>query len=195
MYLHPPSKFKIYNDISVRVVSSLLAQRARADQNLLSRPISGPNSKIDSIFYIFQTGRLFICLFVCLFFVPFKNFSLKWRRHHCRWRAANFDQCSALMAIEQLGFFNVPHLLWHALPFIMHCHLRWPVTLTPVAERLAVSCHYLYLWLRSVERRSPACEVTLVKDIPFQCQNRTVVYLIITFFNVFLSTYRACIEP
>ena len=68
MYLHPPSKFKIYNDISVRVVSSLLAQRARADQNLLSRPISGPKSKIDSIFYISQTGRLFVCcLFVCLF--------------------------------------------------------------------------------------------------------------------------------
>jgi hypothetical protein len=24
------------------------------------------------------------------FYIPFKNFSLIWRRHHCRWRAAKF---------------------------------------------------------------------------------------------------------
>jgi hypothetical protein len=24
------------------------------------------------------------------FYVPFKNFSLIWRRHHCQWRAAKF---------------------------------------------------------------------------------------------------------
>ena len=42
------------------------------------------------------------------FFVP-----LIWRRHHNRWRTANFDQCSAIMAIEQWGFFGVPQLLWH----------------------------------------------------------------------------------
>ena len=29
------------------------------------------------------------------FFVPLENFSLIWRRHHCRWRAENFDLCSA----------------------------------------------------------------------------------------------------
>ena len=41
-------------------------------------------------------------LFVCLqFFVPIKNFSLIWRRHHCRKGAANFELCSVLMAIEQ----------------------------------------------------------------------------------------------
>ena len=52
--------------------------------------------------------------FVCLkLFVQLENFSLIWRRHHCWWRAANFDLCSALMAIEQWGFFSVPHLLWH----------------------------------------------------------------------------------
>ena len=34
-------------------------------------------------------------LFVCL------NFSLIWRRHHCRKGAANFELCSVLMAIEQ----------------------------------------------------------------------------------------------
>ena len=63
-------------------------------------------------------------------FVPLENFSLMWRRHHYRWRAAHFDLYSALMAIEQWGFFSVPHLLWHGHPFIMvisedpwHSHL------------------------------------------------------------------------
>ena len=46
-------------------------------------------------------------------FVSLENFSLVWRRHHCWWRAANFDLCSALLAIEQWGFFSVLHLLWH----------------------------------------------------------------------------------
>ena len=75
-------------------------------------------------------------LFVCLF-VPLENFSLIWRRHHCRRRAANFDLCSALMAIEQWGFHNFPHPLRHG-PTVYNGHLRGPVTLTPVAERLAV---------------------------------------------------------
>ena len=75
---------------------------------------------------------------VCLeFFVPLKNFSLIWRHHHYQWRAANFDLCSALMAIEQWGFFNVPHLLRHG-PTVYNGHPWGPVTLTPVAECLAV---------------------------------------------------------
>ena len=54
--------------------------------------------------------NLYLCLYVCLFvgFRPTRDFSLI-----CPWRAANFDLCSALMAIEQWGFFCVPHLLWH----------------------------------------------------------------------------------
>ena len=47
------------------------------------------------------------------FYVPLKNISLIWRRHHCRWRAANLGLCSALRAFEQGGIFIVPHLLWH----------------------------------------------------------------------------------
>ena len=39
-----------------------------------------------------------------------RGFSLIWRRHHCQWRAANFELSSALMAIEQCGFFSVLHL-------------------------------------------------------------------------------------
>ena len=76
--------------------------------------------------------------FVCLWFiVPLQNFSLIWRRHHYRWRAANFDLCSALMAIEQLGFFSVLYLLWHGAS-VYNGHLWGPVTHTPIGKRLAV---------------------------------------------------------
>ena len=52
-------------------------------------------------------------------------------------RAANFDLCSALMVVEQWGFFSVPHLLWHEAS-VYNGHLRGPLTLTPIAERLTV---------------------------------------------------------
>ena len=54
--------------------------------------------------------RYIVCMW---FFVSVKNFSLIWRRHHCRWGAANFDLCSAFMTIEHWGFFSVPHFSWH----------------------------------------------------------------------------------
>ena len=77
-------------------------------------------------------------LFVWLeFFVPLEIFKLIWRRLHCRWKAANFDLCSALMAIKQWGHFSVPQLLWHETS-VYNGHLRGPITLTPIAERLAV---------------------------------------------------------
>ena len=41
------------------------------------------------------------------------------------------------MAIEQWGFLSVPHLLWHGAS-VYNGHLWGPVTLTPIAERLAV---------------------------------------------------------
>ena len=79
----------------------------------------------------------------CLeFFVPLENFSLIWGRHHFRWKAANFDLCSALMAIEQWWFFSVSHLLWHRAS-VYNGH-RGPMTLTPNAAWLALSCHYLF---------------------------------------------------
>ena len=83
-------------------------------------------------------GIKMVCLFVCLeFFVPVENFSFIWRRHHYRRRAANFDLCSAFMVIEQWGFFSVPHLLWHGAS-VYNGYLRGSVTLTAIAERLAV---------------------------------------------------------
>ena len=75
-------------------------------------------------------------LIVCLeFFDPLENCSLIWRGHLCR--AAIFELCSALMTIEQWVFFSVPHLLWHGAS-VYNGHLRGPVTLTPIAERLTV---------------------------------------------------------
>ena len=91
---------------------------------------------------------LFVCLFVCFgYFVPLENCSVIWRRH--QWRTANFDRCSALMAIEHWGFFSVPHLLWHGAS-VYNGHLRGPVKFTPIAERLSWNSHYLFLRLRSV---------------------------------------------
>ena len=66
--------------------------------------------------------------FVLGIFVPLENFSLKYRRHHYRWRAANFDLYSALMAIE--GSFACHTYCDSGHPFIMvisedplHSHL------------------------------------------------------------------------
>ena len=48
-----------------------------------------------------------------------------------------FDLYLALVAIEQWGFFSVPHLLWHGSSVYVG-HLWGPVTLTSDVERLAV---------------------------------------------------------
>ena len=65
------------------------------------------NQKIKMIPMISRLSNNCLC-----FFGPLENFSLIWRRHHCWWRATNFDLCSTLLVIEQWGLFNVPHLLW-----------------------------------------------------------------------------------
>ena len=65
-----------------------------------------------------------ICLIVV--YRPIRNFFT-----HCRWRAADFNLCSAVMVIE------LPHLLWHGAS-VNNGHLREPVTPTPIAERLAL---------------------------------------------------------
>jgi hypothetical protein len=48
-----------------------------------------------------------------LFYVPRKNSSLTWRRHHYRWRAAKFRPMLGAQGLEQGKIFTVPHLLWH----------------------------------------------------------------------------------
>ena len=89
-------------------------------------------------------------LFDLEFSVPLEQiFSLIWRSHHCRWRAANFDLCSALKAIEQCKFFSAPLLLCQGHPFILgisddpwHSHLMSSVS--------QWSCHYQIERHRSV---------------------------------------------
>ena len=65
-----------------------------------------------------------------------KIFHVSWNILNEQW-TANFDLCSALMVIEQWGFFSVPHQLWHGAS-ICNSHFRGPETLAHVAESLAV---------------------------------------------------------
>ena len=82
--------------------------------------------------------------FVCLvFFVLLENFSLIWIRHHYRWKAANFELCSALIAIRSKGslarhtYCDTGHL------FIMVIFEEpWHSHLLPSA--LQWSCRYLF---------------------------------------------------
>ena len=91
-------------------------------------------------------------MFDCLgFYVRLENFSPIWRRPHYQWTASNLELYSALVAIEQWGFFSVPHLLWHEASVYIG-HLWDPVTPTPVAERFEVelSLYIPFLRLRCV---------------------------------------------
>ena len=79
------------------------------------------------------------CLFVCLFWVvrPTREFCTHLESSLVPVKGCIYELCSAFMAIEQWGFFSVPHLLWHGAS-VYDTHLRGPVTLKPVAESLAV---------------------------------------------------------
>ena len=76
-------------------------------------------------------------------------------------RLQKFHLCSAVMAIEQWGFFNVSHLLWHGLT-VYNGHLRGPLTLTPIAKHWAekLVLPVLTTWSVTTGDRTPnpACE-------------------------------------
>ena len=103
------------------------------------------NDSIDhQVLWVVFIFFMFFCFCFCFmfwFFVPLENFSLIWRRHHCRWRAANFDLSSALMAIEQCMRILLRATLNYCdmgqAASVYNGNFRGPVTLTPVAERLA----------------------------------------------------------
>ena len=84
------------------------------------------------------------CFFVCLGF-PLENFSLIWRRHHFRWRAAHPDPCWALSE----GFL-ARHIYcdtWH--PFIIVISEdQWQSHLLPSVCQC--SYHYLFLYVMSL---------------------------------------------
>ena len=99
---------------------------------------------------------------ICFLFVVFRptqEFSFMWRHYHYLWRATIFYLYSALKTIEQWGFFNEPHLLWHK-PTLYNGHPRGPVTLIPVAEPLAVelSLPVLKNFRPGIEPRPLACK-------------------------------------
>ena len=127
---------------------------------------------LDLYFYLscfMQLGTFhFLSRDFVFWLVPLENFSLIWRRFHNQSRTANFDICSAFMAIEQWGFFSMPDLLWHGHPFIMvisedpwHSHLLPSV--------LQWSCHYLFWRIYDPSRlgsytQPSSCEANVLTD-------------------------------
>ena len=119
-------------------------------------------------------------LFVLQFIVPLENFFLLiWRRHHCRWRAANFDLCSPLMVIEQWGFFTCYTHCDTGLPFLMVISEDpWHSQLLPSVWQW--SCHYLFLRLPIVTavcfygRNNKALVLMMKSFILFQWTNFNV---------------------
>ena len=110
--------------------------------------------------------------FFVVFLEYFQNLSLIWRRHHYRWRAINFDLYSAVMAIDQWGFLTCHTYCDTDQPFY-YGHLRGPVTLTPVVERLAVEHnHYPVVAFDGRVSHSSACAF-----IPVWNRNFTLWYL------------------
>ena len=106
-------------------------------------------------------------LFVRLgFFVTLEKCFLIWRRHHFNWSVTNFNLYSVLMAIKQWGFFIVPHILWHGST-ISSGHLRGPLTLTFVADRLSVE---LSLAIKTYVCRNLTHMKHLLESIDIQCK-------------------------
>ena len=95
----------------------------------------------------------FCCLLVwydfCLFVLSLSShssFSFIWRRHYCQWRAAKFDLCSALMAIEQWGFFKCHTICDTGLPFIMVISEdQWDSNLLSVWQKISIPYFNLLL--------------------------------------------------
>ena len=74
--------------------------------------------------------------FFCWDGVFLETFSLICSHHQYRSRVTMFYVYWALMAIEQWNQFSFLHLLWHR-KYVDNGHIRWSVTLKPVAELLA----------------------------------------------------------
>ena len=80
---------------------------------------------IDRNFFPMQTcGYIsvlyFVNLFVCLgFIVPLENFSLIWRRHHCRWVLQILTYARHSWPLSSECSFIVPHLLSGGQPSLL----------------------------------------------------------------------------
>ena len=82
------------------------------------------------------------------FNVPLENFSLE--TSPLPVKGCKFWPMLAFMAIEQWGFFNVPHPLRQG-PTVYKGHLQGPVNSHLMPSVWQWSCHYLFLRLRSIE--------------------------------------------
>ena len=91
---------------------------------------------VRSNFFVVVT-ILWVCFCVFMVLHPTPEFFTHIETSTLMVKAARFDLCSALMAIEQWGFFRMPNQLWHGAS-IYNGHFRGPATLTSVAERLIV---------------------------------------------------------
>ena len=74
-------------------------------------------------------------LFVCLGIFPKLNFWLIWRRYYYQWRVANLTYAPHLWSSSSKG-----SLAYHTYcdASVYSGHLRGPVTLIPISERLTV---------------------------------------------------------
>ena len=95
------------------------------------------NSKFRLVYILYCVWMVGWKIFFVWGFTSQSRILNSWRRPHNQWRASKFDLSSAPIAIEQRWFLRVQHLLWHGAS-VYNGHLRGPVTVTPVAERLAV---------------------------------------------------------
>ena len=73
--------------------------------------------------------RFVVCLWLFIYFIYMKTLLLPVK-------ASKLYLNSALSENKQYGFFSVPYLLCHGTS-IYNGHLRGPVALTSIAERLA----------------------------------------------------------
>ena len=96
------------------------------------------------------TSFVCLCVFVLSFFLTLENISLIWRRHHYRWRVANFDLYARHLWPLSSESSLACHTYWDTgHPFIMAISADpWHSHLLPSVWQW--SCHYLFIRLRSV---------------------------------------------
>ena len=105
---------------------------------------------------------IYACFFLFDFIVPFEFFITHMETWPLPVKGCKFwPMLSTHGLIEQWGFLYLPHLL-RLGPTVNNGHLKGPVTLTPVAERVAVELslpiYDLGLSWPGIEPQSPACE-------------------------------------
>ena len=91
-----------------------------------------------------------LCLFACVeFIVPLENFSLIWRRHHCRWKLQILICARHSWPLSSEGSLTCHTYCDTGLPFIkVFSEDPWHSNL--LSSVWQWSCHYLFLRLRSV---------------------------------------------